>query len=82
MSKRFIMRVYHERRGGHTHIKVFTGQSDTMRDATLGLAGNLVMTNEEFETWQNKNILLQFIPVEGGSDVSNEDRNRSSRNHA
>ena len=57
MNKR--MRVYHQQLGGHTHIKIFTGRA--IENGTLGKAGDLVMTNEEFEQWRNGTIELEFI---------------------
>ncbi len=56
-----ILRVYHKQLGGHTHMRVLTGSSTLVQTPTLGVSGDLIMTNEEFAAWQDKSILLQFI---------------------
>lgn len=46
MSENY-MRVHFKVLGGHTHCAVFTGK----KGYTLGKAGDLCMTNEEFRAW-------------------------------
>jgi len=56
MSEKTI-RIYWKRLGGHTHMRVFSG--DLGR--TLGKAGDLVMTNEEFDAWRFGRHAIEFI---------------------
>lgn len=42
------VRVLHEKLGGHVHMRVFVGKNV----ASLGLAGKLVMREEEFKDFQ------------------------------
>ena len=42
--------------GGHTHLRIWTGPVGRGR----GLAGNLVMTNEEFEAWKDGRLQIVF----------------------
>lgn len=50
------MKVYYKVLDGHTHITIFTGKLGT----TLGCAGDITMTNEEFDSWKNNQVLLEF----------------------
>jgi hypothetical protein len=54
-------RAYWKVAGGHTHIVVFTGR----KGFTLGKAGELVMTNEEFEAWKQHGGLVEFVEDRG-----------------
>jgi hypothetical protein len=65
MSQR-IMCIYFKQLGGHTHMRVFTGKEGF----TLGKAGDLCFTNEEFrelrkreppETQEGRNIRIEFV---------------------
>lgn len=53
----FQMRVYYEVQGSHTHIKIFCGPIGR----TLGNAGKLVLSNEEFEAWKRDQMTMEFI---------------------
>lgn len=53
----YTIRVYYRVLGGHTHIRVFTGKTGF----TLGKAGDLCMTNEEFEAWKNNVANCEFL---------------------
>jgi len=53
----YQMKVKYEILGGHTHIAIFTGKYE----GTCGKAGDLCMTNEEFEAWRTGQISMQFI---------------------
>ena len=45
-----FMRIYHKLRGGgHVHMRVFVGEN---RGMTLGKAGDLCMTVQEFDEWR------------------------------
>jgi hypothetical protein len=54
----FLMRVYYSVRGGHVHVRIFVGKA--YEGATLGKAGNLCLTNEEFQAWKAGSLNLQF----------------------
>lgn len=56
MSKKTI-RIYWKRLGGHTHMRVFSGDLG----GTLGKAGDLGMTNEEFDAWRFGRHAIEFI---------------------
>jgi hypothetical protein len=55
--KAYVIRVYFEVQGGHTHCRVFTGEIG----ATLGKAGDLTMTNDEFKSWYFGRHNIEFI---------------------
>jgi hypothetical protein len=43
-----IFRFYYRQGGGHTHMKLWVGE----RPGSLGLAGSLVMKNDEFREFK------------------------------
>lgn len=51
-----MMRVYFKQMGSHTHIRIFTGKTDQ----TLGKAGDICMTNEEFKEWREGRIMMDW----------------------
>lgn len=51
------MKITYRILGGHTHISIFTGKN------YLGKAGDICMTNEEFEAWKNNTIKLEFVEL-------------------
>jgi hypothetical protein len=53
----YLLRIYFKTLGGHTHLRVFTGKGKFSR----GKAGDLTMTNAEFEAWKSGRIGLEFI---------------------
>ena len=54
MSKVFNMRVRYEIAGAHVHMRIFTGMvPGDGRNYTLGLAGKLVMAEEEFKIFRD-----------------------------
>jgi hypothetical protein len=55
--KKYAMRIHFSVAGGHTHMAIFTGPEGL----TLGKAGTLTMTNEEFEAWRRNQIKLEFV---------------------
>jgi hypothetical protein len=59
-----IFRIYWQKIGGHTHMRVFAGR----KDATLGKCGDLVMRNEEFLVFNERlwTVNVEFIqePIE------------------
>ena len=48
-----IMRIYFKQLGGHTHMRVFSG----IEGFTLGKAGDLCFTNEEFRELKKRERL-------------------------
>jgi hypothetical protein len=54
------IKVVYEKLDGHTHMAIFSGPVD----GQLGKAGDLCMTNEEFEEWENGSIKLAFVERE------------------
>jgi hypothetical protein len=59
---RFKIRVRYVVKGGHVHMRVFTGRN--FPDSTLGKAGELVMGEDEFQEWQEGTITTEFDPEE------------------
>ena len=53
----YIMRVRWKELGGHTHMRIFTGKEG----GTLGKAGDLTFTNEEFHAWKDSKMLTDRI---------------------
>ena len=53
---KYSMRIYFDRAGGHTHMNIWTGPIGR----THGKAGDLCLTNDEFEEWQKGNIKMEF----------------------
>lgn len=53
-----IFRIYHIRKGGHTHCRLFAG----VRDGALGKCGDLTFRNEEFEAFREMHPNIQFRP--------------------
>jgi hypothetical protein len=51
------MRVYFEVLGGHTHIRIFSGKFG----GTLGCAGKITLTKEEFQSWTDGRMTFEFI---------------------
>jgi hypothetical protein len=51
------LKIVWERLGGHTHMAVFSG----LAGKQVGKAGDLCMTNEEFEAWKNATAQLEFV---------------------
>lgn len=43
-------------------MNVFTGKA--IQDSTLGKAGTLTMTNEEFAAWYDKKAFVEFVQNE------------------
>lgn len=68
MTKRYAMRVSYEVLGGHTHMRVRTG----VHNCTLGVSGDLCMTNEEFNAWRDKTAIVEFIQVKEFAKDENE----------
>ena len=58
----YKMRVYFQVLGGHTHLNIFTGRN--IENGTLGKAGAMCMTNEEFTAWKSGRINLEFVEHE------------------
>ena len=59
-TKTHNMFVYFEVLGTHTHLHIWTGELGTSR----GKAGNLVMTNAEFEAWRNGSMQITYVQKE------------------
>jgi hypothetical protein len=57
MKPRYLMRFRYRELGGHTHVDVFTGRLGM----TLGKAGELVFTNEEFQDLLHDQIAMEFV---------------------
>jgi hypothetical protein len=53
----YIMRVRWKELGGHTHMQIFTGREG----GTLGKAGDLTFTNEEFRAWKDGKMVTDRI---------------------
>lgn len=51
------LQIVYETLGGHTHMAIFSGTEGFM----LGKAGDLCLTNEEFEAWKNNTAQLEFV---------------------
>lgn len=49
-ARRVYIVVYYQQRGGHTHMRVFSGYEGSTR----GKAGDLCMTNEEFAAFREQ----------------------------
>jgi hypothetical protein len=47
-----MLRLYPERRGGHTHVRVFAGTEAAAKGKSLGKCGDLVFRNEEWAAFQ------------------------------
>lgn len=47
-----LVRIRHEVLGGHVHMRVFVGKG--LPNLTLGLAGNLVMRDDEFADFKRE----------------------------
>lgn len=45
-----LFRIYYQTRGNHTHLRVFAGKGTL----SLGLAGTLVLRNEEWEAFTDE----------------------------
>ena len=58
--KTHSMVIYFEVLGSHTHMNIWTGEVNTTR----GKAGNLVMTNAEFEAWRNGSMQITYVQKE------------------
>lgn len=61
--KRYGMKVLYNILGGHTHCMVWIGPLG----GTYGKAGNITMTNEEFEAWHLDRMSIQWeerLPME------------------
>ena len=56
----YTIRVYFEVLGGHTHMHIRVGKTG----CTLGGAGDIVMTNEEFEAWRMGKARVEFVEKE------------------
>lgn len=54
----YKIRFYYEQAGGHTHMRVFSGRN--IPNGTLGKAGDLCMTNEEFESFMDGTAVVEF----------------------
>lgn len=52
-----VIRIYYQVLGGHTHMRVFVGTEGKK----LGLAGELCMTNDEFEALKLGTAKLEFV---------------------
>ena len=56
--KTHTMRVHFDEQGGtHTHLHIWTGKTGF----TLGKAGTLTVTNEEFAAWKEGKLKFEFI---------------------
>lgn len=55
-----IFRIYHEKRGGHIHMAVFSGKTS----GALGKCGDLCMREEEFKEFrQHMNSHVELVEV-------------------
>jgi hypothetical protein len=55
---KYKIRFYYQQAGGHTHMRVFSGRN--IENSTLGKAGDLCMTNEEFESFMDGTAVVEF----------------------
>jgi hypothetical protein len=56
-DQKYMLRIHYAVRGDHTHFSIFTGKIDF----TLGLAGEVCMTNEEFEAFMHGTAFMEFV---------------------
>jgi hypothetical protein len=54
---KYTIRLRYRILGGHTHIKIYSGKTG----GTLGCAGDFIMTNDEFQAWKERNVILEFF---------------------
>lgn len=59
---KYAMRIYYKVMGGHTHVSIWTGKHGFPN--SFGKAGDICMTNEEFEAWQSRQIITEWTPTD------------------
>lgn len=67
-----IVRIRHKLLGGHVHMRVFVGRTIY----SLGLAGNLVMREDEFEQFKramDRDSVAEFVEEESGNVEPTDD---------
>ncbi len=60
-----IFRIYHETKGGHVHMRVFSGS----HDGALGKCGDLCMRVNEFDAFREACNFIQFRREDRGAMV-------------
>lgn len=56
-----IFRIYHDKRGGHVHMRLFAGK----KEGALGKCGDLCMREDEFVEFVKR---IAFIDLRAESD--------------
>lgn len=56
-----ILRIYHEKRGGHVHMAVFVGNTS----GALGKCGELTVRVDEFDEFRSR-VGAEFVEVKDG----------------
>jgi hypothetical protein len=51
-----IFRIYHDKRGGHVHMRFFSGR----HDGAMGKCGDLCMRADEFDVFREMHPNIQF----------------------
>lgn len=51
-----IFRIYHETKGGHVHMRVFSGA----HEGAIGKCGDLCMRIDEFDQFKEAATFIQF----------------------